>query len=186
MVTRLELVIGVFDGACQVMKDNIRSVTLPEALFVPVGGYRSIMGTVKHAAGWSHVYRSYAFDSGPKGWLELDWPHGLRDTILESEAYWRDLTAWFDEASRRWLEDLASAGAEALDDPRPLHWGAKAPLHEIVQIVARHHVYHAGEANQILSICRGEAWEAGEEVEENHINTAGHRVRPPWMDESAG
>jgi hypothetical protein len=32
----------------------------------------------------------------------------------------------------------------------------------------------------------GEAWEYGEEVEENHISTLGHRVRPPWItDEEA-
>ena len=28
---------------------------------------------------------------------------------------------------------------------------------------------------------RGEAWEYTEEVEENHISTADHRVRPNWM-----
>jgi hypothetical protein len=27
----------------------------------------------------------------------------------------------------------------------------------------------------------GEAWEYGEEVEENHISTLGHRVRRPWI-----
>lgn len=43
-------------------------------------------------------------------------------------------------------------------------------------------VYHAGELNQVLSICRGEAWEEGEEVEENNVSTVGHRVQPPWLD----
>ena len=40
----------------------------------------------------------------------------------------------------------------------------------------------------ILAIRRGEAWEFGEEVEENHIATAGHGVRPAWMsdEEAAG
>jgi hypothetical protein len=38
----------------------------------------------------------------------------------------------------------------------------------------------------LLSIARGEAWKYGEEVEENHISTAGHGVRPDWMtDEQA-
>jgi hypothetical protein len=35
-------------------------------------------------------------------------------------------------------------------------------------MVASHHLYHAGESNQLLALCRGEAWEKGEEVEENH------------------
>jgi len=37
-----------------------------------------------------------------------------------------------------------------------------------------------GEINQILSICRSEAWEDGEKVEENNVSTVGHRVVPPW------
>ena len=38
----------------------------------------------------------------------------------------------------------------------------------------------------LLSIARGEAWEYTEEVEENHISTAEHGVRPGWMsDEQA-
>jgi hypothetical protein len=53
-------------------------------------------------------------------------------------------------------------------------------------MVAAHWAYHAGEINAILAIRRGQAWECGEEVEENHIATVGHRVRPTWMtDEQA-
>lgn len=50
-------------------------------------------------------------------------------------------------------------------------------------LAANHWIYHAGELNEILSIVRGEAWEYAEEVEENHISTAGHRVRPDWMSD---
>ncbi len=42
-------------------------------------------------------------------------------------------------------------------------------------------MYYTGEINMLLSIARGAAWEYGEEVEENHIDTYGHGVRPPWM-----
>jgi hypothetical protein len=53
-------------------------------------------------------------------------------------------------------------------------------------MVTSHWAYHAGEINAILAIRRGQAWEFGEEVEENHISTAGHGVRPSWMsDEEA-
>ncbi len=66
------------------------------------------------------------------------------------------------------------------------HFGIEAPLFDIVVMVANHWTYHAGEINEILAIRRGEAWEYTEEVEENHISTAGHRVRPQWMsDEQA-
>jgi hypothetical protein len=45
------------------------------------GGYRSILGILKHTAGWSHVYHSYAFDATPRHSNAVDWPRGLRDTV---------------------------------------------------------------------------------------------------------
>jgi hypothetical protein len=81
------------------------------------------------------------------------------------------------------MENLHSLDDDQLDELRPLHWGQQAPLHEIVLLMSTHHIYHAGELNQLLSIYRGEAWEETEEVEENNISTVGHRVRPSWMDE---
>jgi hypothetical protein len=169
--------------AYQTVKDNLQGLTLDEALFAPAGGYRSVLGTLKHAAGWSHVYRSYAFDPHPRHWAQIDWPHGLRDTIIKSEQYLQDVIEWFDHAHRGWMEDLANVREDELDALRPLHWGQQAPLYEIVVIIAGHHLYHAGELNQVRSIYRGEAWEETEEVEENNISTVGHRVRPTWLDE---
>ncbi|HEX9332025.1 MAG TPA: DinB family protein [Anaerolineales bacterium] len=179
MPSNLEQTRHLLDYAFQTMKGHCSGLSLDEALFVPQGGYRSVLGTLKHAAGWSHVYRSYAFDPQPKHWAQLDWPHGLRDTIIKSEQYLQDIIAWFDDAHRRWLEDLAE-----VSELRLLHWGQRAPLYEIVVIMAGHHLYHAGELNQVLSICRGEAWEETEEVEENNISTIGHRVKPPWLDDN--
>jgi hypothetical protein len=80
------------------------------------------------------------------------------------------------------MRELSDA---AMDELRSMHWGELRPLFDIVVTIARHHVYHAGEINQLLSIARGEAWEEYEEVEENHISTVGHRVRPPWLSPSA-
>ena len=69
-----------------------------------------------------------------------------------------------------------------LRDPRPAAPLGDTPrLPEIVTLVAAHWLYHAGEINAILAIRRGEAWEHMEEVEENHISTVGHQMRPPWM-----
>jgi hypothetical protein len=182
MPSRLELTRHWLNYAYQTMIDHFPGLSLEEALFVPTGGYRSVLGTLKHAAGWSHVYRSYAFDLQPRHWVQIDWPHGLRDTIIKSDQYLQDVIAWFDDAHQRWQADLAKVDEDQLDELRPLHWGARAPLYQIVTIIAGHHIYHAGELNQVLSICRGEAWEEREEVEENNISTVGHRVRPPWLD----
>jgi hypothetical protein len=82
------------------------------------------------------------------------------------------------------MESLSNAEDTLIDELRPLHWGEEVPLFDIVLRIAGHHIYHAGELNQILSIYRGEAWEEGEEVEENNISTVGHRVKNPWRKDN--
>jgi hypothetical protein len=62
-----------------------------------------------------------------------------------------------------------------------VHWGETRPLREIVANVAALWAYHAGEINLIHAVGRGEAWEYGEHVEENHISTIGHSVRRAWI-----
>jgi hypothetical protein len=180
MRTRIDLTLHMLDSAFGVLSDNLKNLTLAEALYSPPNCYRSIIGTIKHTAGWSHVYRSYAFDAAPVHWRGLDWPHGLRDTIIKSDAYLADLIAWLNLSHQLWQQDLGRAREEELDQPRPVHWGATMPLFDIVRLIAHHHVYHAGEINQLLAIYRQESWEEGEEVEENHISSEGHRVIPPW------
>ena len=181
MRSRLDLAIHLLETAADVLLRNVERISVQEALFVPSGGYRSILGTLKHTAGWSHVYRSYAFDPQPRHWREIDWPRGLHDTIIPDEAYFKELIGWFNSAHQQWLAGLGKIRSAQIDEPRLCHWGERMPLIDIVAIIAQHHVYHAGEMNQLLSIYRGEAWEEGEEVGENHISTLGHRVKPPWL-----
>ncbi len=180
MYTRKDLTLSLLDSAFGVLTDNLKSLTLEEALFVPPGGYRSVIGTIKHTAAWSHVYRSYAFDSAPVSWRSLQWPDGLRDTINKSDAYLAELIRWLNLSHQLWQRDLHRTHEDELDHERPVHWGERIPLVNIVRSIAIHHVYHAGEINQLLSIYRREAWEEGEEVEENLAASDGHRVIPPW------
>jgi hypothetical protein len=168
---------AVLTEAFTVFDDNVRELTLDEFLDAQ-GGYRSILGLTKHTVGWTHVYHSYAFEEPPRRWQDIGWPRGLIDTIDLNDGYVREMLAWLGAARDAWLRSV--------DDPvdlarvRPLHSGRTAPLHEIVAMAAGHITYHAGEINEILAIRRGEAFEIGEEVEENHIATDGHRVRPAW------
>jgi hypothetical protein len=178
--TRIDLTLQMLNSAFSLLSDNLQNLTLAEAFFAPPGAYRSILGTIKHAAGWSHVYRSYAFDAAPAHWRDLSWPGGLRDTVIQSEAYLADLIAWLNLSHQLWQQDIGRAREEELDQPRPVHWGDTMPLFDIVRLIAHHHVYHAGEINQLLAVSRQESWEEGEEVEENHIPSEGHRVIPPW------
>ena len=174
---------AMLQEAHQTFVDNLSDVPIEQALSA-AGGYRSIVGLAKHVAGWSAVYHSYAFDETPRHWEAIDWPRGLRDRIEPTETYLEEIIAWFERTHERWLSSVEEPAD--LDLPRPVHWGGTAPLCEIVAMMAGHHCYHAGEINMILAIDRGEAWEYSEEVEENHISTAGHGVRPPWMsDEQA-
>jgi hypothetical protein len=180
MSDRSEITLKILDPAFGILTDNLKGLTLAEAFFVPPGGFRSIAGTIKHAAGWSHVYRSYAFDATPIAWCDLAWPHGLRDTIVKSESYLADLIDWLTLSHRLWQQNLHPLRGADLDQRKPVHWGETLPVFDIVRLIANHYIYHAGEINQLLSIHRQEAWEEGEEVEENNIASDGHRVVPPW------
>ena len=183
MGTEHHLALAMLEEAHRTFVENVRNVTIDEALQA-AGGYRSILGLAKHLAGWSAVYHSYAFEPDPRHWEQTDWPRGLRDRIEPTDDYFAEILAWFERTYERWM---ASARAvKDLDVPRPVHWGEALPLSDILVLVAGHWQYHAGEINAILAIRRGEAWEYTEEVEENHISTAGHGVRPAWMtDEEA-
>lgn len=178
-----ELTRHLLDNAYQTLDANLESLTLEEALFVPEGGFRSVLGTLKHAAGWSHVYRSFAFDRELRNWHQLQWPHGLRDKVIKSREYVDEVIAWMTLSHRQWMEALARTSDDQLEELRPVHWGESLPLYDIGVTVANHHVYHAGEINQVLSIYRSEAREEGEEVEENIVSTEGHRFVLPWRVE---
>jgi len=157
--------------------DNVQGISIDEALEA-AGGYRSVIGIVKHIAGWNAVYYSYAFEPEPRHWAETDWPRGLQEEIVPTREYLDELLQWFEDLYERWLRSVEETD---LQTRRPLHWGEIVPLREIVVRTAAHWLYHTGEINEILAIRRQEAWEYTEEVEENHIRTAGHGVRPEWM-----
>jgi hypothetical protein len=177
------LALASLEEAHQTFVDNVGGISIEEALDA-AGGFRSIVGLMKHVAGWSAVYHSYAFDDEPSHWDEIDWPRGLRERVDPTGAYVQDVLDWLGATHARWLASLTEP--VDLDETRPHHSGTTAPLREIVAMMAGHSSYHAGEINMILSIRRGEAWEYGEEVEENHISSVGHGVRPEWMsDEEA-
>jgi Protein of unknown function (DUF664) len=185
MANRVDDVRGTVAHTRQLLSNNVRSLTIDEALFTG-DGYRSILGVLKHMGGWVHVYWSYAFEPAPKHWHDTSWPRDLRDSIDKSAEYLSEVIAWVDKGLHAWDEALAAVEDDDLDRPRPLHWGETAPLREVVTMVDHEVMYHTGELNMLLSIARGEAWEYTEEVEENHVSTYGHGVRPAWMsDEQA-
>ena len=180
MATSVDMGRAMLAGAGQLFHNNVNALTLEEGLST-AGGYRSILGVLKHVGGWVHVYRSYAFDPAPRHWEKTSWPRGLRDTVETTPEYLAEVVAWVEAGLQAWDDALAQVVDDDFDQPHPVHWGAKAPLADIVVMITNEVMYHTGEINMLLSIARGEAWEYSEEVEENHIDTYGHGVRPPWM-----
>ena len=166
---------AAFEEAHRTFTDNVRGNSLDEALDA-AGGFRSILGLIKHTVGGSRVYHSFAFEDEPRTWDEIDWPRGLREQIEPTDAYLREIMEWSELMHERWL--TSTQAPVDLDLERPLPWDRAVPLREIIAMMAGHEIYHAGELNMILAIRRGEAWEAGEQVEENHIDTSGHIVDP--------
>ena len=183
MVTDVGYARGMLIAARQMFAGNVKSMTLDETLFA-AGGYRSALGVVKHIGGWVHVYRSYAFDPEPRHWAQTAWPRGLIDTVEVTKEYFDEVVAWTEAGLEAWDRDLKGVPEGTLEEPRPAHFGGKLTLATIVGIVAHHVVYHTGELNMLLSIKRAEAWEYSEEVEENHISTYGHGLKPNWMSDA--
>ncbi len=183
MRTRAELALQLLQTNASTVSANVARLTAEEALHA-AGGHRSVLGLLKHTAGWSHAYQSFAFEDPPVRWRELAWPRGLRDTVETTQDYVDEVIAWYEQSIEKWRTALSGLPDEEFDAPHKLHWGQTMPLFDIVVLISNHHAYHAGEINEILSIVRGEAWEYMEEVEENHISTVGHRVRPPWMSDA--
>lgn len=183
MRSRSELAIAVLKHQHDVLSQNINELTLDEAL-AAAGGHRSILGILKHAAAWSHIYRSYAFDNRPVHWAETSWPRGLRDTIEATRDYLDEVIAWLQGSYTDWEASLGAVSDEGFDELRRVHWGGTMPLFDIVILIGSHWAYHTGEINAVLAILRGQAWEYTEEIEENHISTRGHRIRPGWMSDT--
>ena len=56
MRTRAELAADTLRASRQIFVGNVERIPLDEAL-ATAGGYRSVLGIVKHIAAWSHVYQ---------------------------------------------------------------------------------------------------------------------------------
>lgn len=183
MSTDVSVARGMVAAARQAFDGQVKNLPLDDALFA-AGGWRSGLGVLKHIGGWLHVYHSYAFESDPKHWAATDWPRGLIDEVELSPEYVAEVIRWIEHGFEEWGTALRTVERGKLDEPRRTHFGGTLPLSMLVGIQMFHVNFHLGELNMLLSIKRGEAWEWGEEVEENHIDTFGHGVRANWMNDA--
>ena len=181
MSTDVEFALTTVRAARTLFAAQVKGLELDDARFA-AGGWRSGLGVLKHTAAWLEVYRSYAFEPQPRHWKQASWPRGLLDEVELSRDYLDEVINWADGELMAWEAALAALEPGSLAEQRPAHWGGTLPLAGIVVVAMQHVAFHLGEFNMLLSIHRGEAWEWGEEVEENHIDTFGQGVRADWMD----
>lgn len=182
MSTDTDFARGMVVAARQMFDNQVKAVALDEALFAG-GGWRSGLGVLKHIGGWLHVYHSYAFEPEPKHWAQTTWPRGLMDQVELSRDYLDEVLAWTREGFAVWDRSIGAIQPGNMDEKRPAHFGGQLPLSMLLGIQMFHVTFHLGEFNMLLSLKREEAWEWGEEVEENHIDTFGHGVRGNWMND---
>jgi hypothetical protein len=182
MSTDLEYGRGMVVAARQMFQGQVKNLPLEDALFA-AGGWRSSLGVLKHIGAWLHVYHSYAFEPEPKHWNATDWPRGLITEVDLSPEYVAEVIQWIEHGFDEWAAALKTVEPGKFNDPVPAHFGGKLPLSMLLGIQMFHVTTHLGEVNMLLSIKRGEAWEWGEEVEENHIDTFGHGLRANWMSD---
>ena len=89
---------ATLEEAHRTFAHQVHELTIDEALDA-AGGYRSILGVMKHVASWSAVYHSHAFDDEPRHWDEIEWPRGLRDRIEPTERYVEEILGWFERTA---------------------------------------------------------------------------------------
>ena len=115
---------AMFDEAHRTFAENVRGISIEEALDAG-GGFRSILGLMKHTVGWSVVYHSYAFADEPRSWEEIGWPRALREEIEPTEAYLQEMLEWSSRRTsvgwRRFRRRSISTASDRFPGAGPCH-----------------------------------------------------------------
>lgn len=126
---------------------NLRNVD--DAVWHAVRDCRSIAEIAEHAGRAKFVYENFAFGNATLTWENPFFP--------PAAARSRDETlAWLRQGHRRLAESAGRLDAAGLAIPLPVHYGGPPrPASDILAMLARHDVYHAGEINHLRSILQG-------------------------------
>lgn len=128
--------------------NNLSSVTPDEWLWVPPGGRRSIRYIVRHVGVGKLIYQDHGFGDASFTWEDL---HVAADSQVETIA---SALEWLREGHEKLRASLAALDDEELlrlrlspfDGPQKTSW--------IIATMMQHDLYHAGEINHILALCR--------------------------------
>jgi len=149
----LTQVLYLFDDAFEgqdwhSLLSNVSSVKPDEWLWVPPGARRSIRYIVRHVGVSKYIYQNHAFGDVSFTWEDL---HVVADNHVET------ITAaieWLREGHEKLRASIAALDDEELLRPRLSPFDGPQETRWIIARMMQHDLYHAGEINHILALCR--------------------------------
>jgi len=150
----LEQLDAAFEGdSTHSLSANVASVREEDWVWLPPTGARSIRAIVQHAGSAKRLYVDRAFGDGAlamddplvQGAGALDTPEGGAEWLREAHEGLRAALAGLDDAE--------------LEGERPTPWGGAMPLPDLLHMLLRHDLYHAGEINHLRALAQdNDAW----------------------------
>ncbi len=132
---------------------NVASVRDEDWNWLPPNGARSIRAIVLHAGSAKRLYVDRAFGDGA---LAMDDPIVQGEGALDTP---EGAAEWLREAHEGLRAALAGLDDAQLEGERPTPWGGAMPLVDLLQILLRHDLYHAGEINHLRALAQdNDAW----------------------------
>jgi uncharacterized damage-inducible protein DinB len=145
----LYLVDDAFDGPdWHSLLGNISSVSPDEWLWVPPGARRSIRYITKHVGMGKYIYQNHAFGDASFTWEGL---YAAGDPEVETIT---SGIAWVSQGQEKLRASIAALDDEELLRPRLSPFDGMQETRWIIAKMMQHDLYHAGEINHILALCR--------------------------------
>ena len=113
----------------------------------PLPTTTTIAWRVIHLAGWTDIYREFAFGDTRPDLNESDVPGDCRSGI-----------AWLYSAQDRFVASVAALGDESVFESRPAHWGVSVPVARLITTMLTEHVHHIAEIGALRDLRRGHAF----------------------------
>ncbi len=138
-----------FDGQdWQSLLINVREVTPDEWVWVPPGGRRFIRYIMRHIGASKYIYQNHAFGDASLTWEGL---HAVGDSHVETLT---GAVAWLREGHEQLRASIAALDDVELLRPRMSPFDGLQETRWIIARMMQHDLYHAGEINHILALCR--------------------------------
>ena len=158
MGLRAERILAQFDAAFEgdathSLAANVASVRAENWDWLPPNGARSIRAIVQHAGGAKRLYVDRAFGDGT---LAMDDPLVEGEGVLDTPEGGAE---WLREAHEGLRSALAGLDDAELEGERATPWGGAMPLPDLLHVLLRHDLYHAGEINHLRALAQdNDAW----------------------------